>query len=190
MSYRVGIYGGMGCGKSTVSNRLRELGANVLDADKINAELPALSAYVDGVRSLCPACMKDGVLDKPVLRQWVLESEDNRQALMALAHPMIREIIEKRTATGLWFVEISVYVPDFLHFDESWHVVCDPSIQMARILARGGWTEEEAAKMVKTQGENGLAPADATLIVNDGGVEALSERVDGLYHEMCARLGE
>ena len=189
MKYRVGIYGGMGCGKSTVSNRLKELGANVLDADKMNAELPALPAYMEGVEALCPACVSSGVLDKKALRRWVLESEENRQALMALSHPMIRDLIEARTKEGLWFVEISVYTEGFLTFDESWHVVCAPEKQRARILGRGGWTEEEASKWVKAQGEGGLAPADALLLVNDGGIEALNERVDGLYRDLRERVG-
>ena len=190
MKYRIGIYGGMGCGKSTVSDRLRRLGADVLDADKLNAELPALPAYIAGVRALCPACLAGGVFDKKALRRWVLESEENRQALMALAHPMIRRIIEDRTREGLWFVEISVYTEGFIDFDESWHVVCAPEVQMARILTRGGWSRAEAAKMIKAQGEEGLAPADAVLLVNDGSLVDLEAQVDALYEALRARLEE
>jgi len=189
MNYRVGLYGGMGCGKSTVLNRLRESGAKVLDADKINAELPANPAYIEAVGTLCPACVAGGAFDKSALRAWVLESEENRRALMAVAHPLIRDVIEARTREGLWFVEISVYTEGFMTFDEGWHVVCAPERQLARILSRGGWTEKEAAKLIKVQGENGLAPADALLIVNDGSIADLEARVDELYRGLVMRLG-
>lgn len=189
MRYRVGIYGGMGCGKSTVLRHLAEAGANVLDADKINAQLPQDAAYLEAVAAVCPEAVREGRLDKAALRRWVLASDENRLALNAIAHPRIAQIIERRAESGLWFVEISVYVPDFVRMDESWHVVCAPDEQLKRVLARGGWTEEEAKRMMAAQTQGGLAPADAVIVANDGTTADLLRQVDERYAALRRKYG-
>lgn len=184
MKKLVGIYGGMGCGKSTVSATLRALGANVLDADEINAQLVHSTTYRRAVAALCPDAVVGDRVDKSALRRWVLEDEANRQALMQVAHPLIAAEIVKRTAQGLWFVEFSVYVPNLVPVDVAWHVVCAKESQYRRILARGGWTQAEASVLVAAQNADGVAPADSLIIPNDGTREQLVERVSELYRAL------
>lgn len=184
LRYCVGIFGGMGCGKSTVSAILRGLGARVLDADKVNASLSHDPTYLSEVRALCPDCLSTGDLDRSALRRWVLASDQNRRALMAVAHPLIADRIIRETQTGLWFVEFSVYVPDLVPLDESWHVVCGRQMQIQRILARGGWTEQEARVLIEAQLADGMAPMDAIVIDNDGTPDMLRSQVACLYRKV------
>lgn len=187
MKYRVGIYGGMGCGKSTVIDELRRAGASVLVSDEVNASLASNPDYVAGVTALCPAAAAEGGVNKVVLRRWVLADESHRLALMSLAHPLIRRSILAQSAEGLWFVELSVYVPDFIPLDEAWQVVCSPDVQMQRILFRGGWSREDAMRMVAAQNENGVAPDGAVRIDNDGNEAELRATVRRMYRELLSR---
>ena len=188
MRYLVGIYGGMGSGKSTVMARLEALGASVISADRVNAEVMCTPAYIRGVEQLCPQCVTPDGVDKAVLRAWMVQDEGRRQALMALAHPLIRDEILRSTIDGLWFVELSVYTPHYLELDDSWVVRCHPRTQLARVLTRGGCTEGEAEAMIDAQYRQGVAPPDAQPILNDGTEAELCAKVDAMYTAILARL--
>ena len=188
MNYRVGIFGGMGSGKSTVLSRLQSLGASVLSADAVNAELLCRPEYMERVGELCPACLVDGAVDKKILRTWITQDEANRRALMALAHPYIRDEIVRRTDIGLWFVELTVFVPDLVPLNESWHVVSAPMYRLARVVYRGGISIAEAEALIRAQNADGLAPADAILFPNEGTVEDLYRLVDARYRSLAAKF--
>lgn len=89
---RVGLTGGIGSGKSTVSARLTQRGAVVIDADRIAREVvqpgtSGLAAIEDrfGAQVLLP----DGELDRPALGRLVFGEPEALQALEAITHPAI-----------------------------------------------------------------------------------------------------
>src|SRR5580700_9746205 len=91
---RVGLTGGIGSGKSTVSERLAALGAVVLDADKaaravVEPGTPGLAqiAATFGHGVLAP----DGSLDRPKLAEIVFADQSALAKLNAITHPLIRE---------------------------------------------------------------------------------------------------
>src|SRR4051812_12258567 len=91
---RIGLTGGIGAGKSTVAGRLRELGATVIDADRLAREVvepgtPGLAAVVTtfGEQVLRP----DGRLDRPALGRIVFADPGQLARLNAIVHPLIAE---------------------------------------------------------------------------------------------------
>lgn len=94
---RVGLTGGIGSGKSTVSERLAALGAVILDADKaaravVEPGTPGLAQIAEtfGPSVLAP----DGSLDRPKLAGIVFADESALAKLNAITHPLIRDHIQ------------------------------------------------------------------------------------------------
>ena len=173
MAYRIGVFGGMASGKSTAISLLQSWGARVYSADKINAELLTRDSYIAALAEICPACVTSDGVDRAILREWMLADENNRRTLEALAHPIIREELLSLTAKGLSFVEISVYVPDFIPLDEAWVVTCPDELRIRRIMGRG-FEEEQAKKMLLAQQKGGVAPPNSIPLDGSGTVENLA----------------
>ena len=96
MSYVVGISGGIGSGKTAVSERFRSLGIEVVDADVaarrvVEAGQPALGTIAD--RFGAEVLLGDGTLNRPVLRERIFQSAGERRWLESLLHPLINRWI-------------------------------------------------------------------------------------------------
>ena len=72
---KVAITGGIGSGKSTVSDMLRKMGKTVYDADKINAELLTDESYLEKLRANFPEAFTGGELDKKKLAETIFSSD-------------------------------------------------------------------------------------------------------------------
>lgn len=97
----IGLTGGIGSGKSTVSQHFESLGVAVIDADIITRELvapnqPALQEIVQqfGAEILAD----DGTLDRVQLRQRVFEDESERKKLEAILHPKVRDSMRQHVS--------------------------------------------------------------------------------------------
>jgi dephospho-CoA kinase len=155
----IGLTGPIGCGKSTVAGLLAELGAVVIDADRVAREVtppgsPELAAIADEFGPL--VLHPDGSLDRAALGRIVFADPAALRHLEGIIHPAVRPRIlaeiEAARASGAeaLVVEAIKLVEGGLATlcDEVWLVTCSPDVQLARLLARDG-------------GERGLALADA-----------------------------
>lgn len=92
----IGLTGGIGSGKTTVSNQLAAYGITVVDADVVSREVVAIGStgLAEIVRHFGQAILlDDGQLNRTKLRELIFQSEKNKQWLNALLHPLIRENI-------------------------------------------------------------------------------------------------
>src|SRR6478609_6486081 len=90
---RVGLTGGVASGKSTVSAMLAELGAVVVDADRLAREVvaPGSAGLAEVVEEFGPQLLTaDGALDRAALGAIVFADEERRRALEAIIHPRVR----------------------------------------------------------------------------------------------------
>jgi len=159
---RVGLTGGIGCGKSHVLRRLAARGFATLDLDVAAREVtatasPALAeiAAEFGPRVLGP----DGSLDRPALAAIVFADAAARARLNAIVHPRVRAA-ERRWAEAFAGREGAVLVTDaallveagaHLRFDRLVVVHCEPGLQLARLRARDGLDEEAARARIAAQ---------------------------------------
>ena len=106
---RIGLTGGIGCGKTTVANLFADLGATLVDTDLIAHAMtvpggPAMPAILDqfGARFAGP----DGALDRAAMRQLVFADPGARHRLEAILHPLIRAEAQAQAAaaTGLYVI--------------------------------------------------------------------------------------
>jgi dephospho-CoA kinase len=194
-AFRIGLTGGIACGKTTVANLFAALGVPVIDTDLLAREVVAsgspLLAQVAahfGPRVLMP----DGSLDRRELRSRVFADPASRLWLEQLTHPAIRRLTDERcdAAHGPYVI---VAIPLLVEtgaaerFDRVLVVDCEPEVQIARLTARDGISREEALSMLAAQ-----APREARLAVahdvihNDSDSDRLRNQVESLHREYVA----
>ena len=192
----VGITGGIGSGKSAVTDHLETKGITVVDADKVarvvvepgTSGLAAIAEHF-GRDILLP----DGTLDRAALRKIVFDNPDEREVLEGITHPRIREEIARQLsdASSPYVVLAS---PLLLESGQSsfadYVVVVDvpESVQLSRTMTRDDNSEQlvKSIMAVQLDRETRLARAD-TSISNEGTLEELHTRVDALHTDLLRR---
>lgn len=191
MAFVVGLTGGIGSGKSAAADAFEELGAAVVDTDRIAHELTrAGGAAIAGVRALFgdSAIAADGAMDRKAVRERVFSDPASKQRLEALLHPMIRAESERRIAAAtqpyvVHVVPLLVESPDYRRRVQRVLVVdCPEALQVERVRARSGLSAEEVEAIMRSQASRAqrLAAAD-DVIDNSGTIAALQKQVRKLH---------
>lgn len=192
----VGITGGIGSGKSAVTERFEKLGIAVVDADQaarvvVEPGGAALDAIADhfGAEILLP----DGTLDRAALRRRVFSDESERHWLERLTHPLIGQEIARqlKAATSPYAILAS---PLLLETSQKNHadliVVVDvpEEMQLQRTMSRDGNDESQVRRIMAAQmsRERRLEGADI-VIDNSRSLAELDETVAELHREFLAR---
>ena len=193
--FRVGLTGGIACGKSTVANLFVALGATLVDTDVLAREVVAPGSPLLGEIARhfgAEVLQADGALDRAQLRQRVFADPAERRWLEALTHPVIRALTDQRcdSATGKYVIvaiPLLVETSGADRFDRVLVVDCAPELQIARLQARDGATRAQAERMLAAQAsrEQRLAVAN-DVIVNDGDIAALRDQVAKLHRQYSA----
>ena len=193
---RVGLTGGIASGKSTVSEIFAELGAVIIDGDKLAREVvergtPGLAQVVEafGPEILTP----DGDLDRPKLGQVVFNDEARRKVLEGIVHPLVFERYAALEASAPTDGVVVHDIPLLAEtgradtFDAVVVVETPVEVQVERMLRDRGWTREDAESRIAAQASAEQRRAIAThLIVNDGSLADLRARVEEVWAELSA----
>jgi dephospho-CoA kinase len=174
MAYVIGLTGNIGCGKSTVAAMLRDLGAEVIDADKVAHRVmapdgPAYRPVVEAFGSGIVAA--DGSIDRRKLGPIVFGDPAKLRLLDRLVHPhttaAIREMI-RGTSAGVVVVEAIKLIEagTYQVCDSVWLVACDPEQQVERIEAGRGLSRDEAEKRVNAQSPTSEKLSFATVVID------------------------
>jgi dephospho-CoA kinase len=159
---RLGITGGIACGKSVVSQILRELGFPVIDADALAHQVmePGRPAFEDIVKKFGKDVLNpSGTIDRAKLGAVVFADRAKREMLNAVVHPRVEAEMgrifnewESREDAPTAFVEAALLVEAgyHKHLDGLLVVSCRPQQQLQRLLARG-ITEAQARARVASQ---------------------------------------
>jgi dephospho-CoA kinase len=194
---RVGLTGGIGSGKSTVSALLVSYGAVLIDADRIAREV--VEPGTDGLAAVVAEfgediLAADGTLDRPELGRIVFADESRLKALNAIVHPLVRDrSAELEAAAG----PDSVVVQDVPLLAENrlaplydLVVVVDaaPETQLDRLVRQRGMPEDDARARMAAQATRDERLAVADLVIdNDGLLEALEPQVKKVWEELRRR---
>lgn len=192
-----GLTGGVASGKSTVGKLLRERGVTVIDADILarRAVEPGRPALGEIVAAFGPAMIRDGALDRAALGQLVFSDAAARQRLNAIVHPRVAELLREEltalgtSASGLRLVcyEVPLLFENGL---DQWLrptvlVACDVEAQVARAMARNGWTREHAASRITAQMSLDEKRRRADFVIeNDGTLADLALRTDAVLAQL------
>lgn len=190
----IGVTGGIGSGKSTVSRILEDLGAVILDADKISREvmLPEGEAFEEVINSFGRKYLdENNQLDRKKLAQLVFNNPDKLKILNNISHKhivnRILQGIEEKSKEGYrGVIVIDAPIPlehGFLDIvDEVWVVDAEKDIRVNRVIKRSNMTYEEALNRINSQLNQSdyLAIADE-VIENNGSIEDLEKNVVKLF---------
>lgn len=192
----VGLTGGIGSGKSTVSAMLLEHGAVIVDADRIARELqepgsPLLARMAE--RFGAHIISDDGSLDRGAVAAIVFNDKQALADLNGIVHPAMQAEIEAQIDAHR--DSDRVVVLDFPLLAENPRkglaativVDVDPELAVERLVAQRGMDEADARARINSQIERHDRLAIATHVIdNSGSFEALEERVDEVWRELTA----
>jgi dephospho-CoA kinase len=193
-----GLTGGIASGKSTVSRMLRELGAQVLDADLLAREVvaPGTPGLADVAARFPGVVGADGQLDRARLGARVFADPGERAALNALLHPRIAQAFLERTqalaeaGVARVLYDAPLLIENGLHTRmEGVVLVAIPrELQRARLMLRDGLSAEAAAARLASQLPLEEKRKHATWVVdNSGSLEETRAQVERIWKALVAR---
>jgi dephospho-CoA kinase len=196
MTRVIGLTGGIGSGKSTVSRFLAELGAVIIDADKIGHEVyrPDTDTWRKLVKTFGRGILAaDNTIDRKKLGAIVFSNEEELKRLNAIIHPQITEIIKKqiddyrRKDAKVIVLDAPVLLEAHAKnlTDEVWVVVADDDNVIKRAVARTGLREEQIRDRIRAQMSKTERIKNAQVIIyNDGTPEDLRGKIKKLWEQI------
>ncbi len=195
----IGLTGGIGSGKSTVSQLLAELGAFVIDADKVGHEiyLPGKEAWKQVTAAFGREILAaDQTIDRKKLGAIVFGGTEARQRLNAIVHPLMfqdiaRRIQDKRAAgfSGPIVVEAAILIEaNWIPLvDEVWLVETNKQAVVERVAAQRGSPASETEARIASQLSNAERRKHAQLVIhNDGSLADLKQRVSQAWERLSS----
>ena len=197
----IGLTGGIGTGKSTVSKILLSLGVPVVDADQISRSLLAPgSIYVAKLVSIFGDWMidSDGNVDRKKLGEKIFSSPELRIQLEQFLHPLIKEEIHRlikeyrAQKVDLLVLDIPLLFEGAYwqsRVDQVWLVDLSEKVQLARIINRDDLIEEGAKRRIEAQMPLRDKRILANVIIeNNGTFEELEKKVGQLVLKSREKL--
>jgi dephospho-CoA kinase len=195
----IGLTGGIASGKSIVSSIFKELGAYVIDADRISRDVmvPGSEIYKKVVNVFGEGILKDDqTIDRKKLGDMIFGNPEKIALLNECTHPEIfREIdrrvkeIRQNTPDALIIVDAALLVETgaYKTFDKLVVVYVDKETQLKRLKERDGFTDEEVTKRISSQMplKEKVKYADF-VIYNDKGLEETRRQVEEVYKTLTS----
>ena len=190
---RIGLTGGIGAGKSTVSRAFAECGGVVVDGDVISREVvepgtEGLAALVEhfGQGILLP----DGALNRPALAAIAFSDEDKRKALNGIVHPLVArrrsELIDAAAEDAVIIEDIPLLVESQMAplFPLVVVVNADPEVRVRRLIEYRGFSEDDARARIAAQASEEQRRAVADVWLDNTGSEGrLVEQARDLWYQ-------
>ena len=194
----IGLTGGVGSGKSTVAGILRDLGADIVDADEASHAVyaPGTPGFDAVVREFGPEYVRDGQVDRVRLGRLVFDDVDARARLNAIVHPLVRDWMAERTREAAERgAEVVIQDVPLLYengladlFSSVVLVYVPEDVQLERLVEGRGLAEDRARAMIAAQ-----MPIDEKrrrahhVIDNSGTREETRRQVEEVWAQITGR---
>ncbi|HIO93643.1 MAG TPA: dephospho-CoA kinase [Leucothrix mucor] len=193
---KIGLTGGIGCGKSTVTDELHNKGIVIIDADKIARELVELDPDIlEKIRLQFgdDIITADGLLNRVALKKLIFSNEKKLQQLESILHPRIRSAIElaihseldkPHSSVPYLIVDIPLLIEkDYMElFDEIVVVDCTPEQQVRRVQQRDDINSAIIKSIMSKQINRKERLNHATFILdNSDSQEKLKQQINSLH---------
>lgn len=182
-TWRIGLTGGIGSGKSTVAGLLAARGAAVIDADAISRSLT-----VQGGRAMAAITQTfgpqmvdaQGAMDRQAMREAVFKNPQVKQQLEAIIHPLVSQVTAEQALTAVQSGQrVLVFdVPLLVESGQRWRqqvdrvivVDCDAETQRHRVMLRSGLVADEVDRIIALQATRAQRLACADVVVFNQGL--------------------
>ena len=197
----IGLTGGIAAGKSTISEALRDLGAEIIDADKVGHEAyqkgtPTWEALVAHFGNEIVA--ESGEIDRRKLGGIVFADPAKRIELQDIVWPRMKDMMRDRLTvlradgTKVAVIEAAVLLEaqwtDLV--DEVWVAQVSEPVAIERLAVRNNMSEADALGRIRAQLSNEERASHAGVVIdNDGTVEEAKGRVQAAWKELMERSG-
>lgn len=171
MTFRLGLTGSIGMGKSTTSAMFAAAGLPVWDADAAVHRLYAPGgAAVAPLSQACPEALIQGAIDRPALKDWIARDPTALTTINAIVHPLVaadRAAFIANTVSDIAVFDIPLVFETNAadQFDATLLVTAPADIQRARVMARPGMTPAHFALILSRQMPDAQKRSLATHIV-------------------------
>ena len=192
----VGLTGGIASGKSTVSNLFRKYGIEIVDADKVAKEVSEKKESIEKISNIFGKDILDSdeKIVREKLREKAFKNRELLQELNKIIHPQVMEYFKRKKEENSKDEILIFDIP--LLYEAKMEYLCDKIIvvgvdvqkQIRRVVARDGSSEELAKKIIFNQMplNEKIKKADI-VIMNDGTLDELEEKVMKIYRELKER---
>lgn len=177
-AFRLGLTGSIGMGKSTTAAFFGQEGIPVWDADaSVHRLYHPGGAAVGPLSVLCPDALKDGMIDRATLKQWIAADPNALRQIESVVHPLVAE----DRAAFMASAQCDLVVLDIpllfekgteAEMDATLLVTAPAALQKARVLARPGMTEAQFMAILSRQMPDGEKRARATHIIETLSLES------------------
>ena len=188
----IGITGSIACGKSTVSNYLKEKGYTIIDADKLgHIALTSDEVKEKLKKNFGLTILENNEISREKLGKLVFGNDENLKILNSIVHPYIRKIIvqlqEKHRDERLVFLDIALlFEAGFEDLVEKIIVVhVDEKIQLTRLMSRNSLSKEQAMFRIESQMSSKDKSILGNYVINNGGTkEKTYKQIDLIIEEL------
>ena len=193
----IGLTGGIGSGKTAVSDRLAQLGAGIIDTDLIAHQITALNgAAIPFIQKQFGSEFIDssGALNRAKMRTLVFADPKARKALEAITHPLIQEetfsqakaLIEVKVPYLVFVVPLLIESGNWLSLLDYLVVVdCQEEVQIERVMHRSKLSQNEVERILKAQASRKDRITHADMVIeNQGSLNDLEAAVLSLHQKI------
>lgn len=194
---KIAITGGIGSGKSAVTEYVRSLGFTVVDADEISRDFTSKNGKSIPLIRECFGdrfFLQDGSLDRARIRKEIFSDETAKKkyewCTTRLVISEIDDIIENAEIAGLdvLFFDIPLLFESGLEddYDLIWLVTADTSLRVKRVSERDSVSEEQVLRVIDSQLSDDIKRLKAHAVIdNSGSLKDLYQNVDSLVKRYC-----
>ena len=193
---KVGLTGGIGCGKSTAVDAFRALGAPIVDADQISKKMVEKgSEALEEIASIFGSdlLLNNGKLNRPLLKQIIFSDSNALEKLEAILHPRIKAEITREISIVKNEAYVIVDIPLLVEknyqemFDQIIVVDCLPEQQIQRVAMRDKLSSSDIKKIMQNQATREERNEAATMILDNSlDKESLLSQINRLHTELVA----
>jgi dephospho-CoA kinase len=193
----VGLTGGIGSGKTAVSDRLAQLGAGVIDTDLIAHQITAPNGEaIPFIQKQFGSEFIDssGALNRAKMRKLVFADPNARKALEAITHPLIqketirqaKQLIGDKVPYLVFVVPLLIESGNWLALLDYLVVVdCPEAVQIERVMHRSNLPRNEVERILKAQASRQERIAHADMVIeNQGSLDSLQAEVLKLHQKI------
>ncbi len=196
----VGLTGGIGSGKSTVSRMLRDLGYVVIDADQVARDVvqPGQRAYEGIVKAFGTEVLNSsGEIDRKRLARRVFSTPKSLKRLEEIVHPEVKKVVEaerlrfEKEGKEILFYEVPLLFEKGLEkdFDETVLVYCLENLQRARLKERDHFSDEEIEQRLAAQLSLSYKFERSDFVINNNGsLVDLKQEVQDYLDSLIKRM--
>ena len=193
----IGLTGGIGVGKTTTANLIKEYGANIVDVDQIGRDVlhkdPDAKAKI--IKEFGASILdKAGNIDRARLGKIVFSNIEHLQTLEAISHPAINQILNRligEQSSGVIILDMAVLVEKKLAYFQGSPMYQKVVVVESEIILRNerlkqrGLTKAEIEKRIRSQAtDDERAEAADYVISNNGTIEDLQKEVKKLWDKI------